>query len=111
MSEGPTDERPRLKRRWTLGAMMGLIALAAVPLAWFTHQAREYARVEAASKAQVEFIMEQVKHIEKLIGERAVLEEKTARHRAEVRARLKERSKDAPPETLPTADEIEEPPR
>jgi hypothetical protein len=45
MSERPSDAPAKLKRRWTLGKLMILIAILAGPLAVIVHQQREIERM------------------------------------------------------------------
>jgi hypothetical protein len=65
MNEKPSDARPRLKRRWTLGGLMILIALIALPTAVIVQQRREIElmRLEAEhARAQAVAALEQAQN-------------------------------------------------
>jgi hypothetical protein len=87
MSEGATGAKPRRGLRWTLGGLMLLIALVALPMAWYAHQARENARIRMEADVRrakvIAQINSQVKHIELLWIEKAAIGGKIQRSRAE----------------------------
>jgi hypothetical protein len=72
----------RRKGRWTLGGLMVLIALVAVPMAWLAHQAREADRQRAVADA---LRAKLVTAIERALWDAAMLESKAAANRELVR--------------------------
>jgi hypothetical protein len=75
MSNEPTDTPPRPGRRWTLGGMMLLIAVVALPLAWYVYRVREIDRQRLLAEQRTAYAQEQVKQFMKLINEQAKREQ------------------------------------
>ncbi len=61
----------RIKSRWTLGGMMILIAVVALPLAWYSYQAREIHRQQVFAERRAALAVEQVKLLMKVVEEQA----------------------------------------
>jgi hypothetical protein len=110
MSEGATGAKPRRGLRWTLGGLMLLIALVALPMAWYAQRAGQMARERAAAEARRADVVSQIKEFQKLFDEQAKLE-KDQRSRAGARAGLsKEPSENSTAGgSPPAADAVEKP--
>jgi hypothetical protein len=62
----------QIGRRWTLGGLMVLIALVALPLAWYVHRVREFERAQAvADFLRAKLVAHMDKELEKLVADRA----------------------------------------
>jgi len=59
----------RIKPRWTLFGLMVLIAVVALPLAWYVHRVREIDSQRMLSEARTAHIQAQIKKIERAIDE------------------------------------------
>jgi cell division protein FtsL len=69
MSSEQSDVKPRSRRRWTLGGLMVLVAVAALPLTWYVHQVRELNRQRAVADMQRAKLEAQINYQVKLVIE------------------------------------------
>ena len=88
----------RTKRRWTLGGLMVLIAIAALPLAWYVHQVRELNRQRAIADAERMYVVSRIENVQRFMEEQVSREAANNRLQAEIRARLENSTtKGSPP--------------
>jgi hypothetical protein len=69
--ERPIVNIGQIKLGWTLGGLMIMIAVVALPLTWYVHRVREIDRQRLLAEQRTAYAQEQVKQITKLIDEQA----------------------------------------
>jgi cell division protein FtsL len=65
----------RIKPRWTLGGLMLLIAVVALPLAWYSYRAREIVRQQAVADLQRSKIEARINQLLKSMEDQHTLEQ------------------------------------